>query len=299
MTHRKEVRRNSQSRSPRAQYMVLVRRFDTDPDVYVMAGWKPLYLDEVGVTFFSLSAAKRAALTPPRSAGLHVGDLVAVVPADGVSDVSNNVRHLYVVAPKGVVAAPEPPNALGGPWVPEYGTNAGAMLLSAAQVDRRRVVMAACACAETVLHLVPVGEERPRRALEAAMAWCRTRGSESAKRDALNASQAAYSATDTLAGAAAAAAMACRSASASVASSLQLAANAAGSVCAAMHPIYTREAQAAAMLALAPLVERWIPLPVAILSALGNPNAIPFDPSTVPTSSTGPRENPRRRRRVQ
>jgi hypothetical protein len=40
-------------------------------------------------------------------------------------------------------------------------------------VSRRRVVMAACACAHTALHLVPSGEYRPRVAIETAERWAR------------------------------------------------------------------------------------------------------------------------------
>ena len=43
--------------------------------------------------------------------------------------------------------------------------------------------------------------------------------------------------------------------------------------------------------AMGPLVERWIPLPVVLLAKLGYPDAIPFNPSTVPAET---RENPRR-----
>jgi hypothetical protein len=39
--------------------------------------------------------------------------------------------------------------------------------------------------------------------------------------------------------------------------------------------------------ALAPLVERWIPLPVVLLARLGYPDAIPFDPSMVPVGPRG------------
>ena len=39
--------------------------------------------------------------------------------------------------------------------------------------DRKLVVLAACACARTTLHLVPKGEERPRLAIETAEAWTR------------------------------------------------------------------------------------------------------------------------------
>lgn len=38
-------------------------------------------------------------------------------------------------------------------------------------VDRRLIVEAACRCAESVIGLVPAGEDRPIRAIEAARAW--------------------------------------------------------------------------------------------------------------------------------
>ena len=44
---------------------------------------------------------------------------------------------------------------------------------AAARVDRRVLVLATCDCAETVLHLVPEGENRPHIAVAAARAWCR------------------------------------------------------------------------------------------------------------------------------
>src|SRR3972149_5439200 len=40
-------------------------------------------------------------------------------------------------------------------------------------VDRRRVTLAACACARTVLRHVPSGEQRPRIAIETAERWAR------------------------------------------------------------------------------------------------------------------------------
>ena len=46
-------------------------------------------------------------------------------------------------------------------------------LAAKAGVDRRRLVMAACACARLALVHVPPGEERPRVAIETAEAWCR------------------------------------------------------------------------------------------------------------------------------
>ena len=38
-------------------------------------------------------------------------------------------------------------------------------------VDRKMIALAACGCARSVLHLVPVGEDRPRIAIETAEAW--------------------------------------------------------------------------------------------------------------------------------
>jgi hypothetical protein len=39
------------------------------------------------------------------------------------------------------------------------------------EVDKKHVVKAACECAKISLHLVPEGEERPRKAIETALAW--------------------------------------------------------------------------------------------------------------------------------
>jgi len=46
-------------------------------------------------------------------------------------------------------------------------------LAAKANVDRKRVVMAACACARLALVHVPAGEMRPLAAIETAEAWCR------------------------------------------------------------------------------------------------------------------------------
>ena len=40
-----------------------------------------------------------------------------------------------------------------------------------AQANHQQLVLVACKCARTVLHLVPPGEDRPRLAVEAAEAW--------------------------------------------------------------------------------------------------------------------------------
>ena len=40
-------------------------------------------------------------------------------------------------------------------------------------VNQKLLVLAACDCAETALKYVPKGEDRPRKAIETARAWCR------------------------------------------------------------------------------------------------------------------------------
>jgi hypothetical protein len=40
-------------------------------------------------------------------------------------------------------------------------------------IDRKLIVLAACACAKTALKYLPVGEDRPRIAIETAEAWTR------------------------------------------------------------------------------------------------------------------------------
>jgi hypothetical protein len=47
-------------------------------------------------------------------------------------------------------------------------------------VDQRRLVLCATTCARAVLHLVPIGEDRPRLAIEAAEAWAHGRGTAEA-----------------------------------------------------------------------------------------------------------------------
>lgn len=46
-------------------------------------------------------------------------------------------------------------------------------LMIAGHLDRRVIVLCACASARTALQYVPAGEERPLRAIETAEAWCR------------------------------------------------------------------------------------------------------------------------------
>ena len=46
-------------------------------------------------------------------------------------------------------------------------------LVGRVESDRKLLVLAACDCAEQVLHLVPADEERPRKAIETARRWAR------------------------------------------------------------------------------------------------------------------------------
>lgn len=68
--------------------------------------------------------------------------------------------------------------------------------------DRKQLVLAACACAETALKYVPADEQGPRKAIETARAW--TRG-DATLDDVRKASSAAYAAAYADASAAAAA----------------------------------------------------------------------------------------------
>ena len=81
-------------------------------------------------------------------------------------------------------------------------------LAAKAGVDRKRLVMAACACARLALVHVPAGEQRPRIAIETAEAWCRGEATieqvKEARRNAADAA-AAYAAADAAYAAAAAA----------------------------------------------------------------------------------------------
>jgi hypothetical protein len=79
-----------------------------------------------------------------------------------------------------------------GIWLLWY---AGRMAGPPGHASRIPLVLAACDCAATVLHLVPAGEERPRRAIEAARAWVRgeaTMGEARRAADAADAAAGAY-----------------------------------------------------------------------------------------------------------
>ena len=98
---------------------------------------------------------------------------------------------------------------------------------------RQQIVLAACACAETALQYVPVGEDRPRKAIETARAWTRGEASlEQARAAARAADAAAYAAAAYAAyaayaaGAAGAAGAAARAADAAYAAAADAAADA-------------------------------------------------------------------------
>ena len=64
--------------------------------------------------------------------------------------------------------------------------------------DRKAIVLLACDMAETVLHLVPEGEDRPWLAIEAARNWC---AGTAAIEEVRRAADAAYAAADAAAAA--------------------------------------------------------------------------------------------------
>lgn len=59
---------------------------------------------------------------------------------------------------------------------------------------RQQIVLAACACAETALHYVPAGENRPRLAIEVARRWAAGRAEIAEVRIAAASVSAAYAA---------------------------------------------------------------------------------------------------------
>jgi hypothetical protein len=69
-------------------------------------------------------------------------------------------------------------------------------LLGQMEADRKRIVLAACDIAETVLHHVPEGEDRPRKAIEAARAWTRGEATQGDVQDDASAAYAAYAAAN-------------------------------------------------------------------------------------------------------
>jgi leucyl aminopeptidase (aminopeptidase T) len=69
-------------------------------------------------------------------------------------------------------------------------------LMRRGHLDRRVIVLCACASARTALKYVPTGELRPLRAIETAEAWCRGEATIDDVRAARNAADAAYAAAN-------------------------------------------------------------------------------------------------------
>ena len=91
-------------------------------------------------------------------------------------------------------------------------------LTAKAGIDRKRLVMSACATAREALRFVPEGEDRPRIAIETAEAWCRSEATieqvREARWNAAAYAAAAYAAADAAAAYAAAYAAAAAAAAA-------------------------------------------------------------------------------------
>lgn len=307
------ARRRPRSNPEAESFVVLVKRYvHGNEDDKELSRWAPLAVGSDGLVLFDTEAqAVSFASAPQGAVDLSVGDMIVVVPLEyaGELAVADGARWLGVVAPDGVKPAPRAPEKLGGPWLQRWGVRADAMLDSVLNMDRGRLAMAACDCAETVVHVVPEHEASLRDALRAIRSWCRGEGSTRelyharddvsslwyranreeerwgrqsaefraarARADAINATLTAlYVVTDPDGW-----------------SPHQSARTTLGNVASVGQRLGQRRDDVYA--SLAPLVERWIPLPVALLeqcTELGEPEAIPFDTSMVPTV---PRENPR------
>jgi hypothetical protein len=69
-------------------------------------------------------------------------------------------------------------------------------LAKRADIGQRACVVIACECARLVLHLVPMGDDRPRLAIEEAEAWLRGEEDVVQVLAAADAADAAYAAAD-------------------------------------------------------------------------------------------------------
>jgi len=125
----------------------------------------------------------------------------------------------------------------------------GKMIEKPGWPDRNQLVLTACDCAETALKYVTDGEDRPRKAIEAARAW--TRG-EATLEDVRIAAYAAYAA-DAAAAHAAAAAASAADAAAYAADAAAYAADAAA---------YAADAAAAAHENMCEIIRKRLKLPV-------------------------------------
>ena len=125
-------------------------------------------------------------------------------------------------------------------------------------VDRKTIVLAACACARTALKYVPAGEDRPRIAIETAEAWTRGEATMGQVRKAAHAATSAayYAATDAAADAAYVATPAAYYAAADAA------AHAATSAASAVNAAYAADCYATAHKQMADIVRKIIPFSV-------------------------------------
>jgi hypothetical protein len=256
----------------REDFVVVLRRYGDSGDAN---SWVAAFRDEDGalLTHGTLAEARRQASNAP-GASVRVGDLLAVVSLENANPllINNNALWLGVVTPRGVEKARRPPPDLGGSWLSQWGKNAYHMMLASDGVDQCRVVMAAVECVETVLHAAPPMGQDPRAILGTAQRWCLGEASDEDVELALgavegyddDASTAIFSAVH-----------------AAISEDNESAASAVG-LAARLSPRRSLES----------IVERWIPLPVVLLSRLGYPNAIRLDRSQV---SMATRENGRRR----
>jgi hypothetical protein len=262
--------------------VVLVRRFYPDDDE--LPRWDLLYSDDDGVTSFSPAEAEAAALAPPRDADLYAGDLIVTVPLEAAPFPEEYATGLYVVTPDGVMAQPEPHPMRTCQWFKFWGQGPYSMIEVCHPVERRRIVMAACDCAEMALNLVPSGEERPRIAIETARAWCLGRASTDDVLVAVdNAKIAADDALDALrvveatdASAKTSARSALSAACAAYCAALAVIAETPGEAWSAANGVLQHVSRSTGGTriddvhrAMASLIERWIPLPVVLLSWLG------------------------------
>lgn len=126
----------------------------------------------------SLEGAREAARAPTFSR--DYGDLVRLLSPKG------NVWGFWVQGRSGLLDAGDVPAALGDvglDWGLDWerawegrGAQAEAMLRVARGVDRRRMVLAACDCAETAVSRLSGSESRAAEALETARRWVRGGG---------------------------------------------------------------------------------------------------------------------------
>lgn len=141
--------------------------------------------------------------------------------------------------------------------------------LAAKVLDRKLLVLAACACARTALVHVPPGEDRPLRAIETAERWARGEATEEEVGVAVDDAYAAYAAAAAAYAAAHAAdaAYAAAYATAYATDAVHAAAHAAYAAYAAAHAAYAAAyaaTRAASLRSQADLVRREIPVEVIV-----------------------------------